>query len=292
MTVETVPTSKISSRASQLGWLNKRIIGPAVSHLVMILVVLFILLPMLYAFLLSTQVPAQYYRLEFTPGSSFLDNMRFSWNQVNLGRLLLNTSFVAITVSFGKIFLSILGAFAFVYFSFRGKPLFFALIMLTHMLPLPVRIVPTFELIDSLGWTNSFQALTIPFFASATGILLFRQFYQTIPPSLVDAARMDGAGPLQFLVSIVMPISRSNMAALFLIEFIYTWNQYLWPLIIANSDRTRVIQVGLRQLVASDAAVEWHRVMAGVVMAAIPPLIVLILLQKSLTQGIALNEEK
>ena len=172
------------------------------------------------------------------PGSSFVENVAFAWNRVNMGRLLLNTMYISISVALGKIILSIIGAFAFVYFDFRFKAFFFVMILITHMLPLPVRIVPTFELIDQLGWINTFNGLTIPFFASATGILLFRQLYQTIPPSLADAARIDGAGPLQFLWSIVLPISRTNIAALFLIEFIYMWNQYLWPLIIANSDRT------------------------------------------------------
>jgi len=164
--------------------------------------------------------------------------------------------------------------------------------LITHMLPLPVRIVPTYELMDQFGWVNKIQALTIPFFASATGILLFRQLYQTIPPNLADAARMDGAGPLQFLRHVVMPLSKTNIAALFLIEFIYMWNQYLWPLIIANSDATRMIQVGLRQLVATDAAVEWHYVMSGVLIAAIPPLVLLLILQKNLIHGIALYEDK
>jgi sn-glycerol 3-phosphate transport system permease protein len=180
-----------------------------------------------------------------------------------MGRLLANTTFVAITVALGKIILSIIGAFAFVYFDFRGKGLLFGLILITHMLPLPVRIVPTYELMDS-GLDNSFQALTIPFFASATGILLFRQLYQTIPPALADAARIDGASPMQFLYAIVLPLSATNIARSFLIEFIYMWNQYLWPLLIANADSTRMVQIGLRQLVATDAAIEWHYVMSGV----------------------------
>jgi len=199
---------------------------------------------------------------------------------------------LALLVALGKIALSIIGAFAFVYFEFRGKTFFFLMILITHMLPLPVRIVPTFELINAFGWINTYQGLSIPFFASATGILLFRQLYQTIPPALADAARIDGAGPLQFLWAVVAPLSRTNVAALFLIEFIYMWNQYLWPLIIANADRTRVVQIGLKQLVATDAAVEWHVVMAGAMLAALPPLIVLVILQRSLIEGMSLYEEK
>ena len=292
MTAELTPIVKAGTRQSERARFRNRVLLPAVSHLVMILTVLFIMLPMIYALLLSTQTPAQYYSFRFLPGTSLLQNAGDAWQQADIDRLLLNTTFVAITVALGKILLSIVGAFAFVYFEFRGKTLLFGLILVTHMLPLPVRIVPTFELMDLLEWSNSFKALTVPFFASATGILLFRQLYQTIPPSLADAARLDGAGPLQFLYHVVMPLSRTNIAALFLIEFIYMWNQYLWPLIIANSDQTRMIQIGLKQLVATDAAVEWHLVMSGVLIASIPPLILLILLQSSLIQGIALNEEK
>jgi len=284
--------AKPIQHSNRAAYLQNRVLKPLLSHLVMIVVVLFIMFPMVYAILLSTQTPAEYYRMQLTPGSSFMTNVQEAWKAVNMGQLLLNTSKVALVVATGKIILSIIGAFAFVYFEFKGKTLIFLLILVTHMLPLEVRIVPTFTLIDSLGWVNDFKSLSIPFFASATGILLFRQLYQTIPPALADAARMDGAGPLQFLYHIVLPLSRTNIAALFLIEFIFMWNQYLWPLIIANSPETRMIQIGLKQLVATDAAVEWHLVMSGVVLAALPPLIVLVLLQKNLIQGIALYEDK
>lgn len=295
MSVQSLRTTEIvKPRASRWDWLRKRVIHPVVSHTVMLLTVFVIMFPLLYALALSTQTPAQYYAFppRLLPGSAFLENVSHAWRQVNMGRLLFNTTYIAIVVSVGKIVLSIIGAFAFVYFDFRGKAFFFVMILITHMLPLPVRIVPTFELIDAFGWINTYNGLTIPFFASATGILLFRQLYQTIPPALADAARIDGAGPLQFLWAIVIPISRTNVAALFLIEFIYMWNQYLWPLLIANADRTRVVQIGLKQLVATDAAVEWHYVMAGTVLAALPPLIVLVILQRSLIEGMSLYEEK
>jgi sn-glycerol 3-phosphate transport system permease protein len=292
MKTETAATLPIAPTRNTAAWLRNRVLRPAISHAIMIVVVIFILFPMIYALLLASQTPSEYYNLSFMPGSSLLENVTFAWNRINMGRLLANTAFVAITVAIGKILLSIIGAFAFVYFDFRGKGLFFITILITHMLPLPVRIVPTFALIDALDWTNSFRALTIPFFASATGILLFRQLYQTIPPALADAARMDGANPMQFLLSIVVPLSATNIAALFLIEFIYMWNQYLWPLLIANSDSTRMVQIGLRQLVATDAAIEWHYVMSGVLLAAIPPLLLLVLLQRNLIQGIALYEDK
>jgi sn-glycerol 3-phosphate transport system permease protein len=286
--------SPISSAASEWGRIRKRIINPILAHAIMVITVLFIMFPALYALLLATQTPSQYYQFppRLLPGSQIAINIQHAWNQVNMGRLLFNTTYIAIVVALGKIVLSIIGAFAFVYFDFKGKTFFFIMILITHMLPLPVRIVPTFELIDTFGWINTYNGLTIPFFASATGILLFRQLYQTIPPALADAARIDGAGPLQFLWAIVLPISQTNVAALFLIEFIYMWNQYLWPLLIANADRTRVVQVGLKQLVATDAAVEWHYVMAGTILAALPPLIVLVILQRSLIEGMSLYEEK
>ena len=273
---------------------RNKILAPGFSHLVMLSVMVILLFPMIYAFLIATQTPSQYYQFppRFLPGSSFIENIQVAWHRINLGRLLFNTSVVAISVAVGKIILSVTAAFAFVYFDFKGKAFFFIAILITHMLPLPVRIVPTFELIDQLKWINTFKGLTVPFFASATGVLLFRQLYRTIPPSLADAARIDGAGPLQFLWSIVIPLSRTNMAALFLIEFIYMWNQYLWPLIIANADRTRVVQIGLKQLVDTDAAVDWHIVMAGALIATLPPLILLIVMQRSLIEGMSFYEEK
>ncbi len=295
MSVQTTKLPQSAQRrASTWARLRKQFVNPLLAHLIMLITVLFIMFPVIYALLLATQTPSQYYEFppRLTPGSSFVENVIFVWNQINMGRLLFNTSLIAIAVAMGKIILSIIGAFAFVYFDFRGKGFFFLMILITHMLPLPVRIVPTFELIDRFGWINTYSGLTIPFFASATGILLFRQLYRTIPPSLADASRIDGAGPLQFLWSIVLPISRTNIAALFLIEFIYMWNQYLWPLIIANTDRTRVVQIGLKQLVDTDAAVDWHFVTTGMLLAAIPPLIVLVILQRSLLEGMSLYEEK
>jgi sn-glycerol 3-phosphate transport system permease protein len=292
MKSETALELPAQPRRNTGAYIRNRVLRPALSHAIMIVTVLFIMFPMIYALLLASQTPSQYYNLSFIPGDALFDNIAHAWNRVNMGRLLANTGFVAITVAVGKIILSVIGAFAFVYFEFRGKGLLFIMILITHMLPLPVRIVPTYALMDSLNWTNSFQALTIPFFASATGILLFRQLYRTIPPALADAARIDGANPLQFLVSIVIPLSATNIAALFLIEFIYMWNQYLWPLVIANSDSTRMVQIGLRQLVATDAAIEWHYVMSGVVLAAIPPLVLLIILQRNLIRGVALYEDK
>ncbi len=270
-------------------------LGRALSaHAVMVFAVALTLFPMVYALLVSTQTTQEYYTFppNLLPGTGTLHNFAVAFERAALARLVFNTTLISLAVAFGKMILSVTAGFAFVYFDFRGKLVFFIVIFLTHMLPVPVRIVPTFQLMDQLGWVNTYWALTIPFFASATGTLLFRQLYMTVPASLADAARIDGAGPLQFLWNIIVPISRTNLMALFLIEFIYMWNQYLWPLIVANAETTRVIQVGLKVLIATDAAVEWNIVMAGVVVAMIPPLIVLLLTQKSLITGLSLFEEK
>ncbi len=266
----------------------------SVSHLIMIVVVIIVLFPMIYAIAVSTQTSREYFRFppRLLPGSAGLDNYQAAWIKGNLGRLLFNSTFISLAVAIGKIVLSIMAGFAFVYFDFKGKVFFFGMILITHMLPLPVRIVPTYQLMSQFGWTDTYLALTIPFFASATGTLLFRQLYMMIPTSLADASRVDGVKPMQFLWYIVVPISKTNIAALFLIEFIYIWNQYLWPLIVANAEATRVIQIGLKQLIDTDAAVDWNIVMAGTVLGMIPPLIILVIFQSSLIKGLSLAEEK
>jgi len=252
--------------------------------------------PVIYALVMSTLSFQEAYRFppSLAPGSHLLENIRDAWTSVNMGRLLFNSTVVAVAVALGKMVLSVLAAFAFVYFGdFRGKWLFFGMILITHMLPLPVRIVPTFELITSLGWADTYWALTVPFFASATGTLLFRQFFMTVPYSLADAARIDGAGPMRFLASILLPLSRTNLAALFMVEFIYAWNEYLWPLVATSSDKMRVVQIGLKMLLASEAqAAEWNVVMAGAMLSIVPPLLVLMCLQGAFVKGFGLQQEK
>lgn len=266
------------------------------AHILLIISILIIAFPAIYAFIVSTFSMQEAYQFppRFLPSTHAAANYAEAWRTVNMGRLLFNSAFMSVTVSLGKIVLSVMAAFAFVYFGdFRGKNLFFVLILITHMLPLPIRIVPTFELMKSLGWINTYYGLTIPFFASATGTLLFRQFFLTVPHALVDAARTDGAGPLRFLWSILLPLSRTNLAALFMIEFIHMWNQYLWPLIVTTSADMRVVQIGLKLLVAGEQiAAEWNIVMAGTIISTLPPLIVLLLLQRSFVEGFALQQEK
>lgn len=266
-----------------------------VVHALLALGTIIAVLPILYAIQVSTLDFQEVFVFppRLTPGRAFLDNLARAWEKVGLGRLLSNSLAIALAVALGKIVLSVMAAFAFTYFGrFRGKGFFFVLILITHMLPLPVRIVPTYQLMQSFDWINSYQALTVPFFASATGTLLFRQFFLTMPPGLSEAARIDGAGPLRFLVRILLPLSANNLAALFMVEFLYMWNEYLWPLIITTSDDMRVVQVGIKMLVATDAQAEWNVIMAGVVVAMVPPLVVLLLLQRSFVRSISLGQEK
>jgi len=226
-------------------------------------------------------------------GDNMIKNYTEAWNRSNMGRLLFNSAFISIVTALGKIVLSISAAFAFVYFGdFKGKNIFFVIILITHMLPLPIRIVPTYQLMDNLNWLDTYYALTIPFFASATGVLLFRQFYLTVPESLLEASLIDGITPLRFLWSILVPLSKNNIVALFTIEFIWVWNQYLWPLVTTNSANVRVVQIGLKMLIPSDAQPEWNVVMAALIMGVIPPLIVYLTLQKSLVEGFALQQDK
>jgi len=265
-------------------------------HIVLGAAVLIIAFPMVFAVIVSTHTfeDVFVYPPKFIPGGNLLENYRAAWESVNMGRLLVNSTFISLAVALGKIVLSMMAAFAFTYFGdFRGKYFFFVIIFITHMLPLPIRVVPTFELMKTFGWVDTYYALTVPFLASATGTLLFRQFFMTIPTSLADAARIDGIGPIGFLTRILAPLSRTNMTALFMIEFLYMWNQYLWPLVITNSQERRVVQIGIKMLLASEEqAAEWNVIMAGTIITMIPPLIVLLFLQRSFVKGFAMQQEK
>lgn len=264
-------------------------------HALLLVCVTITCFPVLYALLISTFDFQQVfiYPPRLIPGASLLENLGLAWSKVNLGRLLTNSFAISISVALGKTLLSILAAFAFTYFrDFPGKGLLFVVILITHMLPLPVRIVSTFQLMDTLNWVNTYYALTIPFFASATGTLLFRQFFLTVPASLSDAARIDGAGPIRFLTWILLPLSYNNLMALFMVEFVYMWNEYLWPLIVTTSNEMRVAQIGIKMLVATDAQAEWNVIMAGVILVMLPPLIILLLLRNHFMRSVTFGQEK
>lgn len=266
------------------------------THLALIILVLLIASPIIFALIASTQSTSTIlnYPPEFAPGNSIVRNFSEAWYNYNLGRLMLNSTIIAIAVTVGKTIISLFAAMALVYFDFPFKNLIFVLILLTLLLPVPVRIVSLFELVRNLGLADTYYAMIFPFFASATGTFLFRQHFQSIPDSLADAARVDGAGPLRFMTQVLIPMSRNTIGALAVIQFIYMWNQYLWPLIIMQSENKQVIQLGLKMLTGSGRAgvKPWGPAMAGSIIAMLPPLLIFLLLQEQFMKGFALKEEK
>lgn len=201
--------------------------------------------------------------------------------------MLFNSFIMAMTIALGKIFLALGSAFALVYFDFPFKKICFALIFSTMMLPVEVRIVPTFQVVAGFGLLNSFTGLTIPLMASATGTFLFRQFFKTIPNELVDAAKLDGAGPVRFFFHILLPLSTVQMAALFVILFVYGWNQYLWPLVMTTETKMTTVVMGIRYLAGvADQVPQWHYIMAVALIALIPPCFIVLLMQRWFEKGL------
>src|SRR5438128_4854547 len=237
--------------------------------------------------------------LSLLPGSHMIENYRAAWlsggGQSSPGvvrTMMLNSLVMALVIAIGKIAISILSAYAVVFFSFPLRMTFFWMIFVTLMLPVEVRIIPTYEVVSNLGLINTYAGLTIPLIASATATLLFRQFFLTIPDELVEAAKIDGAGPWRFLIDTVIPLSRTNIAALFVILFIYGWNQYLWPLLVTNSPSMTTIVIGIRQMIGNgDAQTEWHIVMATTLLAVLPPVLVVLLMQRWFVKGLVEAEK-
>ena len=209
-----------------------------------------------------------------------------------VGRMMLNSLFMALAIAVGKIAISIISAFAIVYFRFPARNFFFWMIFVTLMLPVEVRIIPTFKVVSDLGMLDSYAGLTLPLIASATATFLFRQFFLTIPDELAEAARIDGAGPLRFFRDVALPLSKTNMAALFVILFIYGWNQYLWPLLITTQESMYTAVIGIKRMIAGgDAATEWNLVMATAMLALLPPAAVVVLMQKWFVKGLVETEK-
>jgi len=264
-------------------------------HAILILLIIVLAFPVFFALVTSTLSLQESYQYppKLLPGNQFMNNLKEAWERVNIGRLFFNSTLISVVVAIVKTILALLAAFAYTHFKFRGQGLLFSMCMITQMLPLPVRIIPTYQLMASFNWINSYYALMVPFFASTTGLLLFRQFYMTVPADLPDAARVDGAGPMRYFWQILIPISKTNIAALFVIEFIFMWSQYLWPLIVTTTREMRVIQIGIKMLLASEQiAPEWNIIMAATVIAMLPPLVVLLILRKSFVEGIAMQTAK
>jgi sn-glycerol 3-phosphate transport system permease protein len=284
--------------------ISNRPANTVLSHLVLALGVLIVAFPVYLTFVASTQTAEQIVQnvpMSLVPGSNMVDNYRlalFGGQTTSGGRIapvapMMLTSLVsALVIALGKIAISLLSAFAVVYFRFPGRSLVFWMIFVTLMLPVEVRIVPTYKVISDLGMLDTYAGLTVPLIASATATFLFRQFFLTVPDELVEAARIDGAGPLRFFKDVLVPLSSTSIAAIFVIQFIYGWNQYLWPLLVTTREDMYPVVMGIRRMISGgDAATEWNVVMATAVLAMIPPALVVILMQKWFVKGLVDSEK-
>jgi sn-glycerol 3-phosphate transport system permease protein len=279
------------------GMVQKRGIGHWLTHLGLIIGVLFIFFPIWLAFVASTVTQPEIVRppMPLLPGGHFIENYSkalFSGVNAPVATMMFNSLVMALGITIGKILISLMSAFAIVYFRFPGRTIFFWLIFLTLMLPVEVRIVPTYQVIANFGMLNSYSGLIFPLIASATATFLFRQFFLTVPDELTEAARVDGASPMQFFWHILLPMSRTNIAALFVILFIYGWNQYLWPLLITTDPSMNTIVMGIRQMFPSgDDLADWPVIMATSILAMVPPVIVVISMQKFFIRGLIDSEK-
>jgi sn-glycerol 3-phosphate transport system permease protein len=276
-------------------------VGHVLAHLILIAGVAVVAFPIYYTFVASTLSIPEILRppLPILPGNHFIENYAEAFNAgsgriggVGLGRVLFNTAVVAVTIAAGKIVISILSAYAIVFFRFPLRMVFFWMIFITLMLPIEVRIVPTYRVMVDLNLIDTYAGLTLPLMASATATFLFRQFFMTIPRELPEAARVDGAGPMRFFWSILLPLSRTNIAALFVILFIYGWTQYLWPLLVTNSNEMNTIIIALRKMISfADAETPWNIVMVTTVLAIVPPVVVIVVMQRLFVKGLIESEK-
>ena len=271
------------------------------SHAVLIGGVLVIAFPLYVTFVASTLTLEQVMQvpMQLVPGDQLVHNYSqvlgagtTTGSKAAVWRMLVNSLVMALVIPLGKISISIIASFAIVYFRFPLRNFFFWMIFVTLMLPVEVRIIPTFKVISDLGMLNTYAGLTVPLIASATATFLFRQFFMTVPDELAEAARVDGAGPMRFFLDVLLPLSKTMMAALFVIQFIYGWNQYLWPLLITTDESMYTTVIGIkRMIVGSDSANEWNLIMATAILAMLPPALVVVLMQKWFVKGLVETEK-
>lgn len=272
------------------------------AHVVMVLGVFIVAFPLYLAFVASTHTPQEIVQapMPLLPG----DYMIESYKGALFGRAasagsnapvahMMWVSFVtAMVIAVGKIAISLLSAFAVVYFRFRFRQTVFWMIFITLMLPVEVRILPTYQVLSDLNLLNTYAGLTVPLIASATATFLFRQFFMTVPDELTEASRMDGASPMRFFFDVLLPLSKTSIAALFVIQFIYGWNQYLWPLLATTNEDMYPIVVGIKRLIAGgDSQNEWNVVMATAILAMLPPAVVVVAMQRWFVKGLVDTEK-
>ncbi len=271
------------------------------AHSVMILGALLVAFPLYLAFVASTHLPQELAQspIPLLPGSHFWESYQtalMGTGAASSSAPVAHMIWVSFVITFiivtGKISISLLSAFAVVYFRFPLRSLCFWAIFITLMLPVEVRIGPTYQVVADLGMINTYAGLSVPLIASATATFLFRQFFLTVPDELVEAARVDGAGPMRFFKDILLPLSATSIAALFVIQFIYGWNQYLWPLIAATSEDMYPIVIGIKRMIGGgETPVEWNVLMATAILAMLPPALVVVLMQKWFVKGLVDTEK-
>ena len=281
--------------------IEKRPVANLVGHLMLIIGIIIVAFPIYYTFVASTMTSAQILKppISLLPGGHLLENYGEALSGgvervvgVSLERMLWNTIVVSVVIAIGKIVISFLSAYAIVFFRFPLRMVFFWMIFITLMLPVEVRILPTYKVVVDLGMIDTYAGLTLPLMASATATFLFRQFFLTIPGELLEAARIDNAGPFRFMRDILLPLSTTNIAALFVILFIYGWTQYLWPLLVTNNAQMTTIIIGLRKMVDfTDASTPWNLVMVTAILAIIPPIVVVVLMQRWFVKGLVETEK-
>lgn len=270
------------------------------SHCMLILGIAVILFPMYVAFVAATLDSKAVFETPMTliPGGHLWENLSHIWqhgvgaNSAPFGLMLFNSLVMALTITVGKIAVSILSAFAIVWFRFPLRNLCFWMIFITLMLPVEVRIFPTVEVIANLKLLDSYTGLTLPLMASATATFLFRQFFMTLPDELIEAAHIDGASPMRFFRDIVLPLSRTNLAALFVITFIYGWNQYLWPLLIVSDVNLGTTVAGIKGMISTgEGSTQWNQVMAAMLLTLIPPVVIVLVMQRAFVRGLVDSEK-
>jgi sn-glycerol 3-phosphate transport system permease protein len=267
------------------------------THVVLLLGVVVIAFPLYLTLVASTHTTQEIVQvpMPLSPGSHFIDNYRAALTGENTGtglhtsvaRMMTVSLVMALSIAVGKIAISLLSAFAIVYFRFPFRMLCFWAIFVTLMLPVEVRIAPTYKVVSDFGMLNTYAGLSIPLIASATATFLYRQFFLTVPDELAEAARVDGAGPLRFFKDVLLPLSATSTAALFVIQFIYGWNQYLWPLLVTTEENMYPVVIGIKQMItAGDAETPWNIAMATAVLAMLPPAAVVIGMQRWFVRGL------
>jgi sn-glycerol 3-phosphate transport system permease protein len=272
------------------------------THLILLIGVAIVAFPVYITFVASTHTAQEVVQapMPLVPGAHLVDNYTTALlgtrtghgSKAAVGRMMFVSLVSALIIAIGKIAISLLSAFAIVYFRFPLRKLFFWAIFVTLMLPVEVRIAPTYKVVADLGMLNTFAGLTVPLIASATATFLFRQFFLTVPDELVEAARIDGAGPMRFFKDVLLPLSATSVAALFVIQFIYGWNQYLWPLLVTTDESMYPVVIGIKRMIAGgEAQQEWNLVMATAILAMIPPALVVMAMQKWFVKGLVDTEK-